>query len=115
MRALLVPLVLLSFAQGSRPADVPFKIQPIDPGASETAAVADVNRDGRLDIISGEHWYQAPAWTKHRFRELGFSNQYIDDFSDLVIDVDADGSPDVVSVSWFAKAGRMVAKPWQGG
>ena len=115
MKALLVPLVLLSFAQGSRPADVPFKIQPIDPGASETAAVADVNRDGRLDIISGEHWYQAPAWTKHRFRELGFSNQYIDDFSDLVIDVDADGSPDVVSVSWFAKQVAWWRNPGKAG
>jgi hypothetical protein len=92
-----------SSGQGSRPPDVPFRIQPIDSGASETAAVADVNRDGRLDIISGEFWYQAPTWTKHRFREIGFSNQYIDDFSDLVIDVDGDDYPDVVSVSWFAK------------
>ena len=33
----------------------------IDNGASETAAVADVNKDGRLDIISGENWYEAPA------------------------------------------------------
>ena len=48
--------------------------QMIDNGASETAAVADVNRDGRLDIVSGEHWYQAPGWTKHRFRELDFSS-----------------------------------------
>ena len=69
MRLLLLPLVLLAVAQApstiagqsSRPPDVPFRIHPIDPGASETAAVADVNRDGRLDIISGEHWYQAPA------------------------------------------------------
>ena len=57
-------LVLLSCCclsvQGSRPPDVPFKIQPIDPGASETAAVADVNRDGRLDIISGEHGTRRP-------------------------------------------------------
>ena len=44
-----------------------------------------------------------PAWTKHKFRELGFSNQYVDNFSDLVIDVDGDGYPDVASVSWFAK------------
>jgi hypothetical protein len=111
MRFLLLPLMLLSLAQGSRPPDIPFRIHPIDSGASETAAVADVNRDGRLDIISGEHWYEAPAlsssnaptWTKHRFRELGFSNQYVDNFSDLVIDVDSDDYPDVVSVSWFAK------------
>lgn len=86
-----------------RPPDVPFAIHLIDPGASETAAVADINRDGRLDIISGENWYEAPSWTKHQFRELNFTSQYIDDFSDLPIDVDGDGYPDIVSVSWFAK------------
>ncbi len=104
-----------SSGQGSRPPDVPFRIQPIDLGASETAAVADVNRDGRLDIISGEHWYEAPGWTKHRFREVGFSNQYIDNFSDLVIDVDADDYPDVVSVSWFAKKVAWWRNPGKAG
>jgi len=123
MKALFVSLVLLSLApspsigsgQSSRPPDVPFKIQPIDLGASETAAVADVNRDGRLDIISGEHWYEAPTWMKHRFRELGFSNQYIDNFSDLPIDVDGDGYPDVVSVSWFAKKVAWWRNPGKSG
>jgi FG-GAP-like repeat len=100
--SLAISSTLLSL-QASRPPDIPFRIHPIDSGASETAAVADVNRDGRLDIISGEHWYEAPSWTRHRFRELGFSNQYIDDFSDLPIDVGDDRYPDVVSVSWFAK------------
>ncbi len=123
MKALLLTIVLLSLApgpstssgQGSRPPDVSFKIQPIDLGASETAAVADVNRDGRLDIISGENWYEAPTWMKHRFRELGFSNQYIDNFSDLVIDVDSDDFPDVVSVSWFAKKVSWWRNPGKAG
>jgi hypothetical protein len=75
----------------------------IDPGASETAAVADINHDGRLDIVSGEFWYEAPSWQPHRFREIDFRQQYVDDFSDLVIDADNDGYPDIVSVSWFAK------------
>ncbi len=74
-----------------RPPDIPFRIQMLDGGASETAAVADINKDGRPDIVSGEHWYQGqhpgrgagtPAWTKHKFRELDFSNNYIDGFSD---------------------------------
>ena len=87
----------------SRPPDIAFRVHPIDPGASETAAVADVNRDGLLDIVSGEHWYEAPRWTKHRFRELGFSNNYVDAFSDLPIDVDGDGYTDIATVTWFAK------------
>ena len=86
-----------------RPPDLPFKIHMLDSGASETAAVADINNDGRLDIVSGENWYEAPAWTKHRFREINFSNNYVDNFSDLPIDVDGDGYADVVSVSWFGK------------
>ena len=99
-------------ATQSRPADIPFRTHPIDPGASETAAVVDVNRDGRPDIVSGEHWYEAPRrteragearWTKHKFRELGFSNNYIDAFSDLPVDVDGDGFPDIVTVTWFDK------------
>ena len=111
----------------SRPADIPFRIHSIDPGASETAAVTDINRDGRLDIVSGEHWYEAPQgpgraalpWVKHKFRDLGFSNNYIDAFSDLVIDVDGDGYPDIATVTWFAKKiswwrnpGRASAAAW---
>src|SRR5215208_2183351 len=108
-----LPLVLfcalLSFGETRSP-DIPFKAQLIDGGASETAAVADVNRDGRLDIISGEHWYEAPrpgsaqaTWTKHKFRELNYTSNYYDNFSDLPVDVDGDGYPDLVRVTWFAK------------
>ena len=103
MRVATAAIVLLVLQFPPRPPDLPFRIHAIDPGASETSAVADINRDGRLDIVSGEHWYEAPSWTKHRFRELGFSNQYIDNFSDLAVDVDGDLYPDIVSVSWFAK------------
>ena len=53
-------------APSRRSPDILFEPRLIDPGASETAAVADLNRDGRLDIVSGEHWYEAPSWTQHR-------------------------------------------------
>jgi hypothetical protein len=99
----LVAILSLAPQVNPRPPDIPFASHTIDLGASETAAVADLNRDGRLDIVSGEHWYEAPSWKKHRFRDLNFIQQYIDDFSDLPIDVDGDGYPDIVSVSWFAK------------
>ncbi len=75
----------------------------LDPGASETCALADVNRDGKIDIISGENWYEAPGWTKHKFRDLPFTNNYVDAMSDLALDVDGDGFPDVITVSWFGK------------
>ena len=57
---LLGGLLTVAATPGPRPPDVPFRIQMIDGGASETAAVADINHDGRLDILSGENWYEAP-------------------------------------------------------
>lgn len=117
----IVSILFLSFAfSPTRSPDIPFRALMIDNGASETAAVADVNKDGKLDIISGENWYAAPSWTKHKFRELNFTNNYYDNFSDLPVDVNGDGYPDVVRVTWFAKKiswwknpAGAVAATWQ--
>jgi hypothetical protein len=112
MRTVIVVLgIALFVGSPGRSPDIPFRSLLLDNGASETAAVADINKDGRLDIISGENWYeaprpgsgQAPSWTKHKFRELNFTNNYYDNFSDLPVDVDGDGYPDLVRVTWFAK------------
>jgi hypothetical protein len=97
-------------AQGS--GEIPFRKHTLDLGPSETVAIADVNRDGRLDIISGENWYaQAPPsppgsgarWIKHQFRNLPYTEFYLEDLSDLAIDVNGDGYPDVVSCSYWSK------------
>jgi hypothetical protein len=95
-------IALIGWA-ASRPGEIVFDRQMIDPGASETVAIADINADGRPDIVSGEYWYEAPKWVKHRFREIEFTNNYVDDFSDLPLDVNGDGRVDIVSCSWFAK------------
>ncbi len=86
-----------------RPPEIPFEKHTLDLGANEACAVADVNGDRHPDIISGENWYEGPKWVKHRFREIGFSNNYVDDFSNLPLDVNRDGSPDIVACSWFSR------------
>ncbi len=92
--------------------EIPFRKHTLDLGRNETCAVADVNRDGRLDIVSGENWYQqapplpgggGPRWIKHKFRDLPYTDYYIDNFSDLPVDVNGDGYPDIVSCSYFSK------------
>ena len=110
MFQLLIALLLASSQSGSsapavrsRPADIAFKVQMIDPGFSESVAVADFNKDGRLDILSAEHWYEAPAWTKHKIRDIAFNGSYIDNFSDLPVDVDGDGFTDIVQIAYFAR------------
>jgi hypothetical protein len=84
-----------------RPEEIPFKKHTIDLGSSETAVFADINGDGKLDIVSGENWYEAPAWTKHHFRDIEYTQNYIDDLSTLPIDVDGDGRIDMVTSGWF--------------
>ena len=106
MPACLTPLLPIGaailLAASSRPPDIPFQVRMIDPGANETAAVADLNNDGRPDIISGENWYEAPAWTKHPLRAIDFNANYIDNFTDIAIDVDGDGWVDVVQFGYFS-------------
>ena len=125
-------------AQGSQ--EIPFYKHTIDLEQSEAAEVADVNGDGKLDIISGENWYEqttpgkdGPRWIKHHFRDLAFfrfdgkySGGYLEDLGDLAIDVNGDGYPDVVtswwgdpafstppapSLTWWENPGKS-NKPW---
>ena len=94
--------------------EIPFRKHTIDIGRSESCAVADLNRDGKLDIISGENWFEAPNWTRHKFRSLPFWNNYIDNFSDHAMDVNGDGYPDVVSVAWNARRIAWWENPGRG-
>ena len=119
MRKILLPLATAAIlAAASRPADITFRVKMIDPGATETTAIADVNKDGLPDIISGDSWYEAPLWKKHHIRDINFTGNYVDNFSDLVMDVDGDGYPDIVqfgyfsgNIVWLKNPGKNVASP----
>jgi FG-GAP-like repeat len=122
MLQLLIALVLISAQAGtsappvrSRPPDIAFKVQMIDPGFSESVAVADFNKDGRLDILSAEYWYAAPNWTKHKIRDIAFNGSYIDNFSDLPVDVDGDGYTDIVQIAYFARRIVWLRNPGKSG
>lgn len=89
---------------------IPFRKHTLDLGMSEPVTVVDMNRDGRLDIVSGENWYEqlppkpgaGPRFIKHKFRDLPYTNFYLEDLSDLALDVNGDGYPDVVSCSYWS-------------
>lgn len=108
-------LALTAVLQGDRrPAELNFSKTMLDNGAAETAAIADINGDGKLDIVCGENWYAAPSWKKTQFRELNFDNNYVDAFSDLPLDVDGDGNIDIITATYFQKKLSWYKNPGKG-
>lgn len=96
----------LNQMRGNAPGNIPqatFFIHQLSSDHAEGITTIDMNGDGKPDIVSGENWYEAPSWTKHHFRDLPYTNFYIDNFSDLPLDVNGDGNVDIVGCSWFAK------------
>lgn len=84
---------------------------------SEGVAVADFNRDGKLDVAAGRVWYEAPDWKMHSllkeakdFDPHGYSGSFCT-FAD---DLDGDGWQDVLVVDfpgtptyWYRNPGKL--------
>jgi len=92
-----------------------FTLTEIDSGAAESVTVADINKDGKPDIVSAGSWYDAPRWTKHTIREVPVSSGYVDSFSDLALDVDRDGFTDVIQIGYFARRIVWMKNPGSSG
>ncbi|WP_157899573.1 FG-GAP repeat domain-containing protein [Luteitalea pratensis] len=90
---------------------------------AEGIALADVNRDGRVDVMAGNAWYGAPlpeaattagAWARHEIAPLepfdaptGFSNA----FHTFALDVNGDGWPDQVVLGYPGEPASWRANP----
>lgn len=89
--------------------------QQLDPAfRSEGVAVADVDRDGMLDVLAGEYWYQAPVWARHELAPPGDYDpltEYSDCFVAGAADVDRDGWTDFLSVGFPGSEARWFANP----
>jgi hypothetical protein len=99
------------------------KVKLVD-NLNEGIDVADINHDGKLDIISGPQWYEALKWTPHPVREIGIGNtEFFQNNGDHAIDLNGDNYPDDISASWFSdkiywyenpgKQGLTEGKKWQ--
>ncbi|MEZ0326841.1 MAG: VCBS repeat-containing protein [Fimbriimonas sp.] len=68
---------------------------------SEGVAVADINRDKKLDIFAGNLWYEAPTWRPHEIatvKLLDPKTQYQDSFHNWADDLNKDGWPDQIVI-----------------
>jgi hypothetical protein len=112
------------------------KIQLTDKFWSEGAAVADVNRDGHLDIISGPYWYEGPDFKRrheifpatHTFTlqkedgtevsiegyegALGKKNAYSHVFLEFAYDFNHDGWPDILTIDVPTVASSSIVATW---
>jgi hypothetical protein len=70
----------------------------------EAASVFDVDRNGILDIVSGEYWFEGPDFTtQHKIGDIQKVEDYYDDFSSYPMDVNGDGFLDIVSGGWWGE------------
>ena len=74
-------------------------------------AVVDVNRDGRLDVVSGAWWYEAPTWQRHFVRGVEMIRGRYDDYAHLPFDVDRDGWTDLISANYRSQSIYWVQHP----
>lgn len=98
----------------AKPTNLPWRKHTInDRSPFEAAGTADFNGDGLFDVFSGDSWYEAPRWTRHKVRTVaaGTNPHYYEDFADLPIDVNGDGNVDIVTCAYFSRRIGWVEHP----
>lgn len=97
-------------------ADVTFKKTVIEGKfRSEGIAVADVNKDGKPDILIGDFWYEAPSWAKHEIRKPGDYGDGLRSYSECMLcwadDVNGDGWSDQIVIGFPGKPAFWYENP----
>ncbi|MEM6633019.1 MAG: VCBS repeat-containing protein [Bacteroidota bacterium] len=78
-----------------------FRSQLLCVDNNEGCTLADVNRDGKTDVIAGRLWYEAPEFVPRPLRPLRLhGTDYATNNGEHSYDVDQDGYPDILTTGW---------------
>ncbi len=81
----------------------------------EGAGAFDVDKDGKIDVVSGDTWYKAPDWKPFPVRKVKQFGTYMNCFSTLPADVNGDGNMDFLTCSYFDQNVGWVENPGEPG
>ncbi|MCW5980392.1 MAG: VCBS repeat-containing protein [Bryobacteraceae bacterium] len=112
-------------APGVLPEPIPFEHRIVDAqlGGGDCKGLADIDGDGKLDVIAGSRkelaWYRYPDWTKTVIAPA--RQEFTTDMQ--TANMDGDGDPDIVApdgergeIAWFENprpGGDPVTAPWK--
>ena len=119
----------LSWLAGPPDPSAEWTVHPIDERRVQGAAIADVDRDGRLDVVAGRAWYRntpgtPPTWERIPLTVVNDeADRRFDDYAKVsVMDLDDDGRLDVFATLFadsregqvwaFFQPADAVAEPW---
>ncbi len=116
MRILITTMFLVVHSIATSHAAQPWFIQrDINPDSKYSAsAVFDVNHDDKLDIVCGGFWYEAPAWKRHKIRDVEMIRGRYDGYSHCVIDMNGDGWHDFVECNYRSSSIYWIEHPGAG-
>jgi hypothetical protein len=123
MKHVLAAVAVFTLAGADEAGTVRFEKKRLFVSTYQAANIADINRDGKPDIVSGPYWFAGPNFEPHSFRANQGAENYVHSNSDLPYDIDGDGWMDIIvgawgeeGIVWFKNPGAKGLSeglPWQ--
>ena len=98
--SLSVLLLLATTAGAGHPVKFSVRFLTVDP--NEGCDIADLDGDGKLDVVAGRNWYRNGDWLPRPLRIIKEWDTYLRSNGDWAHDVNDDGLVDVVSMDFTA-------------
>ncbi|GMV99014.1 MAG: hypothetical protein AMXMBFR84_01530 [Candidatus Hydrogenedentota bacterium] len=108
---MLIGLIAITSAFAGQ-APLQFDRERIGTVTYEAASAFDVDKDGVIDIVSGEYWFKGPDFKEQiKICDIMPNGDYYDDFSNYHADVNGDGYDDIITGAWWGEGLKWRENP----